>query len=147
MSANYKRVKRLQAFQIALEELQNSSFYKSINGFPKYRIGKDGSVWCFRCIHNGSGTAKWKRLKGKQHKCKTRRYVRVHLHNYDREHKIKRSRLVFAHVLVLEAFKGPCPTGKESCHWDDDGLNNNIDNLRWDTRRRNVADAIRNGSR
>ncbi len=35
--------------------------------------------------------------------------------------------------LVLEAFCGPRPKGLESCHWDDDSANNDINNLRWDS--------------
>lgn len=49
------------------------------------------------------------------------------------------------HTLILEAFVGPCPPGMEACHWDDDPLNNRIDNLRWDTRSANRRDAVRNG--
>jgi hypothetical protein len=49
------------------------------------------------------------------------------------------------HVLVLEAFVGPRPDGMECLHWDDDPTNNNVANLRWDTRAENIRDAIRNG--
>jgi hypothetical protein len=47
--------------------------------------------------------------------------------------------------LILSTFVGPCPPGLECCHWDDDPLNNRIENLRWDTRSANRLDAIRNG--
>ena len=43
--------------------------------------------------------------------------------------------------LVLDAFYGPRPKGLESCHWDDDSANNDIDNLRWDTHRANKFDS------
>lgn len=33
-------------------------------------------------------------------------------------------------VLVAEAFIGPRPDGMECCHYDDDPLNNHVDNLR-----------------
>lgn len=49
--------------------------------------------------------------------------------------------------LVLEAFVGPRPAGLQACHGDDDGSNNRLSNLRWDTRRANYDDAIRNGNR
>lgn len=49
------------------------------------------------------------------------------------------------HRLVLEAFVGPCPPGMECCHLDDDGYNNRLENLRWDTRSANQLDAVRNG--
>lgn len=49
------------------------------------------------------------------------------------------------HTLVLEAFVGPCPAGHEGCHGDDIPSNNNLSNLRWDTRSANLHDAVRNG--
>lgn len=51
------------------------------------------------------------------------------------------------HVLVLEAFVGPCPEGKEALHGNDVGNDNRLANLRWGTRSENVFDAIRNGRR
>jgi hypothetical protein len=50
------------------------------------------------------------------------------------------------HILVLEAFIGPRPTGMEGCHWNDDPADNRLANLRWDTRSANVLDSIRNGT-
>lgn len=49
------------------------------------------------------------------------------------------------HQLVLEAFMGPRPPGKEALHWDDDRTNNQLSNLRWGTRSENLHDLIRNG--
>lgn len=49
------------------------------------------------------------------------------------------------HTLVLEAFVGPCPTGMQALHWDDDKCNNLLGNLRWGTASENQADAQRNG--
>ncbi|MER9628363.1 NUMOD4 motif-containing HNH endonuclease [Mesorhizobium sp. M0296] len=51
------------------------------------------------------------------------------------------------HVLVLTAFKGPCPPGMEGLHGDDDPANNRLENLRWGTRSNNLVDAIENGKR
>ena len=48
------------------------------------------------------------------------------------------------HRLVLEAFVGPRPAGLEICHYDDDGHNNRLENLRYDTPLANAADAKRN---
>lgn len=50
------------------------------------------------------------------------------------------------HVLVLLAFVGPCPPRHESLHGDGNAANNRKGNLRWGTRRENVADAIRHGT-
>lgn len=46
------------------------------------------------------------------------------------------------HRLVLTAFVGPCPDGMEGCHNDGDRSNNNLENLRWDTRSENNHDAV-----
>jgi hypothetical protein len=50
------------------------------------------------------------------------------------------------HRLVLEAFVGPCPEGMEACHNDGDGLNNRLENLRWDTRSGNMRDRVLHGT-
>lgn len=49
------------------------------------------------------------------------------------------------HRLVLTAFVGPCPSGMEACHFDDDPTNNQLSNLRWDTPSANHRDRTRNG--
>jgi hypothetical protein len=50
------------------------------------------------------------------------------------------------HRLVLLAFSGHCPPGKEGLHWDDDPTNNRLENLRWGTPGENQQDCIRNGN-
>lgn len=50
------------------------------------------------------------------------------------------------HVLVLEAFVGPCPSGMEACHGDGDPGNAALSNLRWDTPIANAADRKRHGT-
>ena len=104
--------------------------YRLIPGFPKYRVGRDGSVWS-KC----SGL--WKRLKpvrsGKGYRavdlvCNgtvSRRYV---------------------HRLVLTAFRGPCPAGHESRHLDGKRTNNRLTNLLWGTPCENAADKERHGT-
>ena len=54
---------------------------------------------------------------------------------------------ICVHVLVLEAFVGPCPPNHECCHDDDVPDHNVLSNLRWGTRSDNLHDAIRNGRR
>lgn len=51
------------------------------------------------------------------------------------------------HVLVLEAFVGPCPAGMQTRHLDGDGANNRLDNLRWGTPKENAEDQDRHGRR
>lgn len=50
------------------------------------------------------------------------------------------------HVLVATAFIGPRPPGMDICHYDDDKRNNNLSNLRYDTRSANALDSVRNGT-
>ena len=48
--------------------------------------------------------------------------------------------------LVLEAFVGPRPIKAECCHCDGNSLNNNADNLRWDTPKENSRDKYEHGT-
>lgn len=48
--------------------------------------------------------------------------------------------------LVLEAFVGPCPYGHEACHGNGIRTDNNLSNLRWDTRKGNITDASKHGT-
>lgn len=50
------------------------------------------------------------------------------------------------HRLVLEAFVGPCPEGKEACHGPAGSGDNSLGNLRWDTRSENMLDQVRHGT-
>lgn len=50
------------------------------------------------------------------------------------------------HRLVLEAFVGPCPPEHEACHFNDERLDNRLENLRWGTSSENSHDYVRNGS-
>jgi len=52
--------------------------------------------------------------------------------------------VVKVHSLIMLAFIGECPAGMEVCHYDDDGTNNRLSNLRYDTHTNNLADAKRN---
>lgn len=52
----------------------------------------------------------------------------------------------YLHRLLLEAFVGPCPPAHEALHINGDRLDNRLENLRWGTRKENVADAIRHGT-
>lgn len=108
--------------------------YRPVEGFSKYRIGDDGSVWTYRM--NREGIYRWKLLKPATLKGGHRRVT------LSQDGK-KREALV--HRLVLEAFVGPCPPGMECCHWDDNPNNNNLSNLRWDTSVANHKDRARNG--
>lgn len=48
--------------------------------------------------------------------------------------------------LVLAAFRGPAPDRADGCHNDGNSLDDRLSNLRWDSRRENVLDAVRHGT-
>ncbi len=50
------------------------------------------------------------------------------------------------HRLVLEAFVGPRPEGKQACHNDGNPLHNALINLRWDTVSANNLDKREHGT-
>lgn len=57
------------------------------------------------------------------------------------------SRAMRVHRLVLLAFEGPPPEGKnDGCHNDGDRLNNRLENLRWDSPKANTADKVAHGT-
>lgn len=60
------------------------------------------------------------------------------------EHDVRNRRTIGS--LVLSAFVGPRPEGKEMCHCDGDYLNDRLENLRWDTRAGNFADKVKHGT-
>ena len=51
------------------------------------------------------------------------------------------------HDLVLNAFVGPPEPGQECRHFDGDGSNNRLENLRWGSRSQNGKDTTRLGRR
>jgi hypothetical protein len=114
--------------------------YRLIEGFTGYRARNDGVVEsCWRrggpnpCL-----TETWRPLKPTpQH----RGHLAVCLVRGGRKY----TRHV--HRLVLEAFAGPCPEGRECCHEDGDPANNSLGNLRWDTHQANMDDMLRHGTR
>lgn len=69
-----------------------------------------------------------------------RRYFSVVLTNRGKRQSIR------VHHLVLLAFVGPQPEGKQGLHWDDDLSNNHVSNLRWGTPSENGHDTVRNGN-
>lgn len=48
------------------------------------------------------------------------------------------------HTIVAQTFWGHPPEGMVICHYDDVKTNNHLDNLRYDTRKANWQDIVRN---
>lgn len=102
--------------------------YKPIPGYPGYEAGSNGTIWSKR--GRLSGTV----VKG---------YLKVGLpEQRNGSHYVRKK---YVHVLILEAFRGQCPSGKQSRHLDDKKQNNHLWNLVWGTPVENKSDARRNG--
>jgi HNH endonuclease len=115
-------------------------FFRPIEGFPGYRVSREGEVqscWNRRGRRGGMADT-WLPLRpiGLRYG-----YLGVNLH---RDH-AKYRRLI--HHLVLEAFVGPRPPDLICCHWDGNPANNRLENLRWDTYKSNCDDMLRHGTR
>ena len=105
-----------------------------------YGVSRDGSVWSCRPV-NGIGPLKdsWHQLAPVTRKRKTRHQcVTLRIDG--------RSVIASIHRLILEAFCGPCPEGMEGCHNNGDPTDNQLSNLRWDTRESNHADKNAHGT-
>jgi DNA-binding XRE family transcriptional regulator len=50
------------------------------------------------------------------------------------------------HILVLNQFVGPCPSGQECCHCNGVKTDNRLENLEWKTHRENIEDKVRHGT-
>ena len=86
---------------------ESTTRYRGVPGFSGYRVGDDGSVWsCW--TNRGTIGDVWKRLKLGVDKDG---YLKVGL----RASRKKQTTFRVA-ILVLTAFVGPRPPGKEACH-------------------------------
>jgi hypothetical protein len=101
---------------------------RDVSGWAGYRVSRTGIVWSSKA--RGLNSGEWIRLAVHR----SRGYPIVNLNKPDRHKTAK------VHLLVLEAFIGPCPEGKEGCHNDGNRENCHLDNLRWDTHQANCDD-------
>ncbi len=101
-------------------------------GFPKYLVDVNGIVWT-------------KQFKGVWRKMSLRPGDRLgHLKVTLCSKGIKKD--FYVHRLILLAFVSDCPERAEGCHNDGDVKNNQLSNLRWDTRKSNHADKKKHGT-
>ena len=109
---------------------------KEIEGFPFYCVSPDGVV--YSCRTRGGWIVAWRPLK---------QFLLVPITDSRSRFHVSlrcdgRSTPYFksVHTLVLEAFVGRRPLGKEACHNDGNRFNNHVANLRWDTHKANMRD-------
>lgn len=117
--------------------------WKPVIGYEGfYEVSSEGRVrGLSRKIPHGLGDA-FRHVKGKVLAAKpgNHGYPSVML---SREGKKK---LCTVHRLVMHAFVGSCPDGFEVAHSDGNRLNCRLQNLRYATRKENVADSIAHGT-
>lgn len=104
-----------------LYEVSNHGRLRSLE-----RLSKDGRKLPTRLLNNTA-------INGR---------VKVTLQSKVRGKPVKAS----LHRLVMRAFVGECPNGKEVCHNDGNPSNNNLTNLRYGTRQENQDDRKLHGT-
>lgn len=119
--------------------------YRDAVGFPGYRVGNDGSVWSrWKRVGLGKGNGTkcvlgddWHRLKPS---VKHAGHLMVGLRRGGLTARIQ------VHQIVALAFFGECPSNQEIRHFPDRTPSNNAaSNLRYGTRKENIADRDRDG--
>lgn len=114
---------------------------KMIEHLHGYAVTPDGCVWSdvsysgWGPFRKNTRTGLWRKIP-----LLTKRsdYKRVGVSGQLFED--KKSRTFLVHRLVLEAFVGKCPIGKECLHVNGDKHDNRIENLRWGTHIENTKD-------
>jgi hypothetical protein len=114
----------------------NNILWAPIPGYPRYEVSNTGLVRGLTCRY---GLRKKPRLlkltKG------TGGYLRTGLCK-----KSYKQDCLSIHRLVLLAFIGPCPNGKEAAHLDGNPENNHIENLQWVTHKENINHSRAHGT-
>jgi hypothetical protein len=98
----------------------------SIDFLPNTQISRDGRLW----------------RNGKEKKF-TVSPIGYEVVSFSTNNKTK---TYYKHRLMLHAFVGACPDNCEALHINGNRLDNRLENLRWGTRKENVADAIKHGT-
>lgn len=123
-----------------MPEYDATVVYKDIPGRPGYKAGSDGTIWSeWKQVRSSRPTGFDTIRSGEWRERQTvtgKRYRSVWL-----------SGKVFdVHNLILRVFVGPPPEGMECCHADGNKSNNELSNLRWDTKKANWADKRKHGT-
>lgn len=115
--------------------------WKPVVGYEGfYEVSDDGQVRSIdRVVPHASGSAR-RRGKVLSPAASSSGHLRVAL---SRNGEL---RGFFVHRLVLTAFVGPCPEGRECCHKNGVSDDNRVENLYWGTRVDNCQDSIRHGT-
>jgi hypothetical protein len=117
--------------------------WRPVEGFSSYEVSNVGTVRTWR----RRGTYGGRRDEPQEIKARLDRkvgspcpYLSVNLWQSSKMTKVR------VHILVLRAFHGVCPDGKEGAHLDGDYRNNTADNLAWVTHEENCQHRILHGT-
>ncbi len=115
--------------------LFTGEMWRPVVGFEgRYEVSRDGRVRSlnrYRAKDFGKTLSPYTQNKGYQ-------YLSLRTHDGGK-------RTLAVHRLVLEAFVGPCPPGKQAAHGNGDPADNRVENLRWASAAENIADRARHG--
>lgn len=116
--------------------------WRSVPGYSNYEVSNFGRVRCQGHLKWGGPRAGyyWKPAQLLSPGIASHGYPTVHL-TYEEG----KARTRTVHSLVAEVFIGPCPTGQEVRHKDDNRLNPSLDNLEYGTRSQNIRDMFNRG--
>jgi hypothetical protein len=109
---------------------------REIPRYPGYLITKTGRVFSMWAVGNRGKLMPFVQRELAASKDKDG-YLRLRLGN--------KTNRIGVHRLVLLAWVGPAPEGTEACHNNGNCADNNLQNLRWDTRTENARDSFRHG--
>ena len=114
-------------------------FYATIDEYPGYDIGTDGSVWSYWKVGRKPEIIKTKKQRAVRRDRKG--YPQVTLRIGPCQTKSPR-----IHTLVLTAFISPKPLGMEACHRNGNREDVRLGNLRWGTHQSNNLDKKKHGT-
>jgi hypothetical protein len=115
-----------------------------VPGYPGYCVTRTGMVFSQhvqRCRSPLNESNQWTRLTGRTPNARNGFRVSFRLKS-----KSGAKHGMQCGVIVLLAWRGIPDGGMECCHNDGNPLNNNLENLRWDTRSGNQSDRIKHGT-
>lgn len=118
-----------------------NEIWRPIPGFPGYEVSDHGQVRSFfKCF----GISGWNISDTPRRILKPRAdghgYRQVNLRKNRKTYRVRIGN------LVALAFIGPKPRNLEVCHNDGDASNDHLDNLRYDTHKANIEDAVKHGT-
>ena len=111
--------------------------WRSVPNFPGYEVSNLGH---FRSYHKAGGGL-WPNPRILKGWIRSDKYVGVALRKNGKTYDF------CLHQLILEAFVGPCPSGEECRHLNGIYSDPRLENLKWGTRKENVADSYLHGTR